>query len=110
METPVIQENINRLKGEVSEYSTGTNYFSNSIFERFYKSSIIKAYIIVPIVVLLFLCYIRPDFVKDDSVNDVGDVVRVLSYKKVLIYWVIISVVLMVGIFGYNYKVGNLDN
>jgi len=102
METPVIQENINRLKGEVAEYSNGTNYF-----RTFYNASF-NAYIVVPIIVLLFLCFIKPDFVKHDYVQENGDVSRVVSYKKIIISWVIISLILILGIFGYNYKIGNV--
>ena len=110
METPVIQENINRLKAEVAEYSnSGKSYFSTNIIVEKVVNFPFKSYIIVPIVVLLFLCYIRPDFVKYDDVNEDGESIRRVGYKKVLIYWLVISTILVVGIFGYNYKVGNLE-
>jgi hypothetical protein len=99
MNTPTIESNINRLRSEVFKYGSGKIISMDSIL-----ISGIWIYIGISIFVLLLLIVIRPGFVKYEIVNDNGDVSKKISYKKIFIYWIVISIIIIVGVYGYNYK------
>jgi hypothetical protein len=106
METPVIQANIDRLRSDVDQYSDNKSYLPMGLFNGI-DVSFSKVYIALPVVVLLLLGYTRPDFVKYDYEEENGDVSRKVSIKKIFLCWFVISMVLMVGFFGYSYKMAN---
>lgn len=102
MNTPTIESNINRLRSEVFKYGSGKIISMDSILN--FNISGVWIYIGISIFVLLLLIVIRPGFVKYEIVNDNGDVSNKISYKKIFIYWMVISTIIIVGVYGYNYK------
>ena len=99
MDTPTIQENIEKLRSSIIPYSN-TNKRPSFNFSSFK----LNIYLLIPLIVLLFLAIIRPSFVKNEYVNDSGEKVYQVSYKKIFLYWIILCFILVIGIFGYNYK------
>ena len=106
METPRIQENINKLRTDVEQYSNNKKNISTQVLNKLYETPLtVKIYVAIPIVILLLLCSFRPEFVKKDFTNEDGTVTRVVSYIKIIIYWLVLSSIFVVGYFGYNYKI-----
>jgi hypothetical protein len=107
MDTPTIQENIEKLRSSIIPYSN-TNKRPSFNFSSFNFSSFkLNIYLLIPVIVLLFLAIIRPSFVKNEYVNDSGEKVNEVSYKKIFLYWIILCFILIIGIFGYNYNKKN---
>lgn len=101
MDTPQLQRNIKELESQVSPYSknkTSVTFFS---FENIFFSS--KTYIAIPIVVLVILLVLRPGFLYHEKATSKGIVSRSLSFQRIFVYWLVISFLLIVGFFGYNY-------
>lgn len=105
MNTPRIQDNIDKLHSDVSQFSTTKKYIPENLINNIYSSSTtVKIYVGIPIVTLLVLCTFTPDFVKVEYTDESNDIVKIVSYKKVFIYWLILSTIFLAGFFGYNYK------
>lgn len=105
METPRIQDNINKLRTDIEQYSDKKNV-PNKVLETLNRTPLtVKIYVAIPIVILLLLVSFRPEFVKKEYTNEDGTVVMVVSYIKILIYWLVLSSMFIVGYFGYNYKI-----
>ncbi len=103
MDTPRIQSNINKLREDVEQYTEKTK--PNKYLEKIYTASpTLKIYVAIPIVILLILSFVHPDFVKEDHTDEKGDVVKKISYVKILLWWVVLSAIFIVGFYGYNYK------
>jgi hypothetical protein len=99
MDTPTINAKIVELQEKVVPYSRTKNGIPYSFSLGSYMTST-KVYMVIPVIILFILLFWRPDFIKYDT--DKG--VRKLSFKKVLMYWLIISASIVIGLFGYNYK------
>jgi hypothetical protein len=102
METPTIKANIDRIRSEVSPYS-GTKRVNSYNYTLLFSPS--RVYLIIPVVILILLIYWSPGFIKYEKVDDKGNVMRKVSYKKLSSYWLILSSILIIGYFGYNYKI-----
>ena len=100
MDTPQLQNQVNGLQNQVSSYSGKRSYMSFSAKELLSSK---KLYIAIPAVILLILLLFRPSFLYYQT----NENKKRLSFKKVFIYWILISFTLMLGVFGYNYKLAN---
>lgn len=58
-------------------------------------------YIVIPIVILVLLIVFRPGFVKTSETPTSPSKV---SIQKIFVSWFIISLVLVLGLFAYNYR------
>ena len=104
MDTPRIQSNIDKLREEVEQYTETTNT-PNKYMEKIYTASLtLKIYVAIPVVILLILCFARPDFVKEEYTDDNGVVFKKVSYIKIGVWWLILSAIFIIGFYGYNYK------
>ena len=94
METPQLQNQIKELQSQVAPYSKKKNI--SILGEISWK----KIYIAIPVAVMMILLLVRPKFLyKDTKGNDT----KSLSIQKIFVSWLIISFLLVVGLFGYNY-------
>jgi hypothetical protein len=108
MDTPRIQSNINKLRDDVEQYTEKTK--PNKYLEKIYTSSpTLKIYVAIPIVILLILSFFHPDFVKHEHTDERGNVVKKISYVKVIVWWLVLSGIFIVGFYGYNYKMSKND-
>jgi len=70
---------VDKMKGYVGEYGK---------------------YALVPIIAFISLYAWKPNFVCDES----PDKEMIISYKKLLVASIVISSILAIGVYGYNYK------
>jgi hypothetical protein len=50
------------------------------------------------------LVFGRPTFILYNDTDKKGKTIQKLSFKKFLMFWLILSGLLVLGLFGYNYK------
>lgn len=100
--TPEINQRVAQLENEVAPYSMGrikpSGIFSNFSFS--YKT----LYVVVPVLILVLLVTLRPKFVKNEIVGVNGSVTYKFSFKRLLLFWLLFSFVLILGVFGASYK------
>lgn len=96
MSTPDIKTSIENLRKDVNSYTGKGKKTSVLNLEKYKK----KIYIGVPILVFLLLLVFKPDMVTTE--NDKGK--RVYSFSKLILWWLVITAVLIIGFFAYNYK------
>jgi len=103
-ETPEIRARIKNLASEVNPYSKGKSYTGiNFSFQSILSSS--KIYLIVPGLVLLLLVFSRPSFLyKANPPNSPIKAPKKFCFKKLLMFWLVISGSIDIAIFIYNYK------
>lgn len=105
METPVLQNRIKDIQTRVAPYSNGQKFVVDTVSFSFNSVlSSYKTYLGVVIGVLFLLLFFRPSFITVEKPDKKGVMEYSLSFKKLLQYWLIISVVLIVGLYTYNYK------
>ena len=94
--TPVLQKKLSELRTQVGPYSNtdGVATFNFDIF------SSAKIYYTIPFIVFLLFVVFRPSLIMYET----DDKTKKISLTKLLAYWLVISIVLVVGVFGYNYK------
>lgn len=103
MDTPQLQSHIKELQSHVSSYSKkkrGGIIIPFSFQEAFSSK---KTYIVIPIAVLVLLIVIRPGFLYHEKQDKKGNVSKSLSFQKILVAWMILSFLIIIGLFGYNY-------
>jgi heme/copper-type cytochrome/quinol oxidase subunit 2 len=91
---------IDGLKKEVYQYSEKSK-IPFQLEDIWYSN---KIYVVVPIIILVLLCIIRPDFLYNESTDKKGNTDKKFSFQKLLSFWLFFSTILVVGIFGYRYK------
>jgi hypothetical protein len=91
MDTPTIRKKVKEL-GSNLETVKSPVFLSGSDYLK-------SPYTIIPIAVIIFLLLGRPSFLYTESNNE-----RKFCIKKVLGYWFFFSFVLVIGVYGYNYK------
>jgi hypothetical protein len=99
MDTPQIQSRIKELQGEVAPYSKKKGSGITIPFSFQGTLSSYKTYAAIPIIMLILLAILRPRFLYHEK----PDKTRTFSFQKLLVAWLIISFLLVVGLFGYNY-------
>jgi cytochrome bd-type quinol oxidase subunit 2 len=99
MDTPQIQSRIKELQYEVSPYSK-KKITSSTTFSFPLSMSSYKTYALIPVVVLVLLLILRPKFLYNDKPNGKE---KTFSFQKLLLSWIVISFLLVMGLFGYNY-------
>lgn len=101
MDTPQLERQIKDLQSEVAPYSknklTQTNFLQNSFLQN-----PLLPYIAIPTSILILLIAFRPNFLYYDKTNG-KDITRSFSIKKLFLYWLSLSTLLVVGLFGYKY-------
>uniref|UniRef100_A0A6C0EK17 Uncharacterized protein n=1 Tax=viral metagenome TaxID=1070528 RepID=A0A6C0EK17_9ZZZZ len=97
-DTPLIQNRVRELRGEIQPYAKGKKSSGGITF------SSDKLYYIFPVLILIILIFWRPNFLYDEDGDAEGNVIRKFSYKKLLMYWLIASLIVVIGMFAYNYK------
>lgn len=100
-------ETLKRLSDQVSQFSSTTISSSS-------KTSIIPSikspfvyYSIVPFVILILLWYLKPSVITDEVSIDGDFPTRILSYKKLFVSTIIITLIVFVAYFSYVYKYKN---
>ena len=104
MDTPTLQNRIEELKAQVEPYSNGKSFstgFSWPVWQDKY------VYLAIPIAILILLVAMRPNLIKVDLPDKKGKMNRVVSFKKLLQVWLIVSTILIVAVYGYKYKKAN---
>jgi hypothetical protein len=101
-DTPLIGAKIKELQSQVDRYNVGKTKSKGSPFSFKFNSKTL--YIAIPVVILILLLLARPGFIKSKKVDDDGNETSAFSFKKFLIAWLVISGLLVVGLFGFNYK------
>lgn len=100
MSTPQIKSKIKELQSQVDVYAGE----KKSVFAFVSTGSITtKIYIAIPVVIFFLLVVGRPDFITNEKISKEGST-RKFSFKKFIVSWLLISTVLSLGFFGYNYK------
>lgn len=101
VDTPTIEQRIVELQSQVAPYSHGdikTNSINLDLFTGY------KIYVFIPIAILILLIFSKPGFTMMEITDDGGQTTVKLSFQKLFLSWIIISGLLVVGLFGYNYK------
>lgn len=105
MDTPTLQNRIRELQAQVAPYAKGKKFtldYAPFSFDTILTSN--KIYIAIPVIIFFLLLFFRPTFIEEEKPDKKGNVNRYLSFKKLLQFWLIISTVLLVGFYTYNYK------
>jgi len=90
---------LKKLEENVEEYRVEkSRYLGNS---KFWLFSSLNVYIIIPVLVLLFLLIFRPEFILYEKE---GEKHKRISYKKLFLYFLALSFILIMGMYGYNYS------
>lgn len=100
MDTPTLKARILELEKETRPYNEGKLSMDAKTMSFHDVLSWPKLYIVVPIVIACFLILFSPPFIMYET----KDKKLKVSYKKLFVYWLLITTALLVGIFGYNYK------
>ena len=98
---PNYKQKIESLRVKVSEYDT--NIPQKSFIPEFNFSSPYML-CVVPIIILVLFLLLSPSFIKYENVDDKGQPILKISYKKLLIWTLSLSSICIIGIFGYYYK------
>jgi hypothetical protein len=88
METPRIKDNLNELQKQVDVYERNPKVMLEG-----------NIYLYIIGGVLAFLILLRPSFLYRER-----DGVKKLCLKKILMYWLLLSGVLIIGYYGYTFK------
>lgn len=97
-DTPLLQKRLKEFKSQLGQYSGTRNNDWTAGFG--FDALTTKIYVAVPVGIFLLLVVSRPSFIKDEQ----NDGTKKLSWQKLFMYWLVISAVIVLGIFGYNYK------
>jgi hypothetical protein len=100
METPQLEKQIANLRNDVAQYTNIT--IKKPMINVL--SIIFKFYIYIPLGLLILLLILRPRFVYHDEINKQGQTISIFSFKKLVLSWVICSLMLIIGVFAYNYN------
>lgn len=95
--TPVLKNRVKELRGMVKGYSNGKTPESELSIQEILSSP--KMYIFVPVFVLLCLLLFRPSFLYTEGIDKKSR----FSSSKLILFWILLSALLCVGVFGYNY-------
>jgi len=98
---PNYKEKIESLRVQVGEYDS--NIYTKSFLPEFNFSSPYMLSVIPIIIIILFLL-LSPVCIKDENVDEKGQPILKVSYKKLFIWTLSLSVICIIGIFGYYYK------
>lgn len=98
LDTPTIRAQLKELRNETQKYSTKKQKYTS------FTLTWTKMYMAIPVVIFIVLLLWRPNFTKDETYDENGEVSRSLSFKKILYSDLIISSIIIVGIFVYKYK------
>lgn len=99
VDTPNIQNRVKELQQEIRPYSTTKEKSTRLSIPSLGK----KIYIIVPVAVLVVLIIWRPGFLYQDVLNN-GEQTRKLSFKKLLLTWLVSCSLIAVAFYTYKYK------
>jgi hypothetical protein len=97
-----LQHKVNRITSQNG--SNNNNIISSNISNTmniFKLKSSLMIYIAIPIVIIVILCLMKPNFITIKSTND--DDTYNISYKKVLISTLIFCLILGASIIGWKY-------
>ena len=94
-----IDKSIERLSSQVNKYRLEGNADSSLFLSSFKLSK--AQYIGIPLSIFILLLVFQPRFVK---VEDIRTGVLITSYKKILIMTLTFSMILIIGIYGHNYR------
>jgi hypothetical protein len=102
--TPILQNRINELNRMVQPYTDEGRVEKGSILPSVsIKKIVTHIYFIVPLIVFIILLFWRPSIICNDFLIDNVKTLK-LSWKKLLVVWMIISFILLAGIYGFYYK------
>ena len=106
MDTYSLEKKLNELKSLSRPFKDGGKKglfnFSSNTLDDILKSK--RTYLYIAGAIFLILAIIRPDFVKTETTSDQGVVKKSVSFKKFILYYLLITGVLILGLFGYNYQ------
>lgn len=104
-DTPTLIQRVKELQGEVRQYGDASfkKDTRGSTFS-FSKLKEINIYMAIPIGVFILLLLWKPNFVKVDRVDKTKKIVKKFSFKKFMIFWLVFSATLALGVFGIKYK------
>jgi hypothetical protein len=98
MDTPTIQAHIKHLQSQVQPYQRSSKS-SVWTWKDIYREG--QIYIAIPVAILVIFITIRPGFL---YYEDPAKKNRTWSWLRVLVFTVLFSTILSVGIYAYNYK------
>lgn len=101
MSTPQIRNNIKRLQADVRPYRRALTGESSSFAFDFSDPK--KVYLSIPLILLVVLLLWRPGFLYIEDKNDKQGKKK-FSFSRLVLSWLIFSLLLCLGYFGYSYK------
>ena len=102
------RQKIDSLKVQVGQYNNSVapkSYFGSFLpSSSFNLSSSYYFYGLVPIIILILLFLLKPSFLCIESIDDEGTVIKQIQYKSLFVVTLVLSIIVLIGIFGYKYK------
>jgi Na+/citrate or Na+/malate symporter len=105
--SPQIEATIGELQSRVNEYA-GYNPTSSTggVLPSFSLNlNSIYIYIGIPVVIFILLVFFRPNFVKVEQNLEDGSTQLKTSFKKIMMWSLILGTVFNLGLYGLNYKI-----
>lgn len=108
MDTPSYDKIINNLKSQVSAYDSSIKPTSKFIpnfsnFSNLFSNPLVKVGTLF-IIIFIILVLLKPMFLFYDYTDEEGNQVRKLDYSKLFTSSVIITLVLSISFYVYDYK------
>lgn len=101
-ETSSFDETLKKLSDQVSQFTEQPVATKSSGISFSFNSPIM--YLTIPIGVAILLFFWKPDFITEEVSEDGKFPTKKTSFKKVIIASLVITTILVVAYFAYNYK------
>ena len=99
------EESLQRLSKQVGDL-TSSNIIKKSSFFKNIKVPFYTYYMAVPLVITLIFVLWKPTFITVKTLNTNG-LERKVSFQKTFLTVIMITFLIFLSIYGYNYKSGN---
>jgi hypothetical protein len=109
VDTPTLQKKYLELREKVGPYEKGeTSVQPFNVYDTVQNViSSPKMYGVILVSIFLILLILRPSFLYVDVDDGKGGSTKELSINRFFLTWAVISLVLCLGFFGYNYRAKN---
>jgi hypothetical protein len=67
-------------------------------------------YGLIPFIIIIILIIWKPNIITHENINNNGEIIKKIKIKKICTTTFILSIIVMLGIFGYKYQKDKIKN